>query len=129
MADTTPAPAPIVGRGGEAPIAAVGRSLVIHEWTGSGPMAIHVHHADDEGWHVLAGALRFTFPEGTVDAPVGTTVFVPAGVPHTYREIAPSRYLIFLTPQLDRLIAALHTARSAAEIPAIMARYDSALVG
>ena len=34
---------------------------------------------------------------------------MPAGVPHTYRVSAePSRYLIFLTPRIDRLIARLH---------------------
>src|SRR3712207_7826677 len=40
--------------------------------------------SDDEAWHVLEGSLRFKFADGEVDAGAGTTVFVPAGVPHTY---------------------------------------------
>jgi hypothetical protein len=35
-------------------------------------------------------------------------VFVPAGTAHTYRVVAErTRYLIFLTPRLDRLITRL----------------------
>ncbi len=58
---------------------------------------------------MLEGSLRFNFPDREVDAPAGTTVFVPAGSPHTYRVAEPGRYLIFLTPRLDRLIAKLRT--------------------
>jgi hypothetical protein len=42
-------------------------------------------------------------------ATAGTTGFVPAGSPHTYRVTDPSRYLIFLTPRLDHLIARLRS--------------------
>jgi hypothetical protein len=42
-----------------------------------------------------------------VDAPAGTSVFVPAGVAHTYRIVDTSGCLIFLTPRVDRLIARL----------------------
>ena len=93
------------------PIAATGRSFDIHEWSGSGPGYLHVHHADDEAWHVLEGTLTFRFPDKQMEAPAGTTVFVPAGVPHDYFEThGPSRYLIILTPQLRDLIAALEKA-------------------
>jgi quercetin dioxygenase-like cupin family protein len=68
-----------------------------------------VHHADDEAWHILEGTLTFKFLDRTVEAPAGTTVFVPAGVAHTYYEAAgPTRYLIMMTPRLRDLIAALH---------------------
>jgi hypothetical protein len=69
---------------------------------------VHIHRSDDEAWHVLEGSLRFRLADGEVDAPAGTTVFVPAGSPHAYWETEPSRYLIFLTPRLDRLISRLH---------------------
>jgi mannose-6-phosphate isomerase-like protein (cupin superfamily) len=98
---------PIVAGPGAPAIAAVGTSLVVHEWTESGPSWLHIHRSDDEAWHVLEGALRFRFADREVDAPAGTTVFVPAGTAHTYWVTAePGRYLIFLTPWLDRLIAA-----------------------
>jgi hypothetical protein len=98
--------APIISGPGAPAISAVGTSLVVHEWTGSGPSYMHVHRSDDE---VLEGSLRFRFADGEVDAPAGTTVFVPAGSPHAYWETEPSRYLIFLTPRLDRLISRLHS--------------------
>ncbi|HVZ97668.1 MAG TPA: cupin domain-containing protein [Chitinophagaceae bacterium] len=91
------------------PDSARGKSFVIHEWRGSGPPYLHVHYEDDEAWHVLEGTLTFKFRDKTIDACPGTTVFVPAGVPHTYFEKTPSRYLAVLTPVLNQLIAELHT--------------------
>jgi hypothetical protein len=63
-----------------------------------------------------------------VEAPAGTTVFVPAGVPHDYVEAhGPSRYLIILTPRLRELISALHDApRDRHNV--IMRRFDSEIV-
>ncbi len=42
-------------------------------------------------------------------APAGSTVFVPAGVPHTYEALPGARYLIILTPRLRALIARLQS--------------------
>jgi mannose-6-phosphate isomerase-like protein (cupin superfamily) len=108
---------PIILPGGPAPaegqhlVDAIGQSFEIHVWSGSGPDYLHVHYADDEAWHVLEGTLTFRFRDQTIEAPAGTTVFVPAGVAHTYYEAAgPTRYLIIMTPRLRELIAALHEA-------------------
>jgi hypothetical protein len=60
--------APIISRPGAPAISAVGTSLVVHEWTGSGPSYMHIHRSDDEAWHVLEGSLRFRFADGEVDA-------------------------------------------------------------
>jgi uncharacterized RmlC-like cupin family protein len=96
---------------GQSPIAASGRSFDVHEWSGSGPDYLHVHYKDDEAWHVLEGTLTFRFRDKQVEAQAGTTVFVPAGVPHAYFEShGPARYLIILTPRLRELISALHGA-------------------
>jgi mannose-6-phosphate isomerase-like protein (cupin superfamily) len=72
---------------------------------------MHVHHDDDEAWHVLDGVLRFRFADRTLDAPAGTTVFVPAGVAHTFFNPGPGEasYLIITTPRVLALIDALHT--------------------
>jgi hypothetical protein len=102
--------------------------LVIREWTDSGPSYLHIHHSDDEGWHVLEGCLRFRFEHGEVDAPAGTTVFVPAGLAHTYRVVEPSRYLIFLTPRLDRLIARLKSLEDRSQLRSTLAEFDTELV-
>jgi mannose-6-phosphate isomerase-like protein (cupin superfamily) len=43
----------------QSPISAMGGSFGIYEWSGSGPDYLHVHHSDDEAWHVLEGTLTF----------------------------------------------------------------------
>ena len=123
-----PLDAPIVSRPGAPAISAVGTSLVVHEWTGSGLTYMHIHRSDDEAWHVLEGSLRFRLADGEVDAPAGTTVFVPAGSPHAYWETEPSRYLIFLTPRLDHLISRLHRLTDQSQLPAILDEFDTVLV-
>ncbi|HMO58352.1 MAG TPA: cupin domain-containing protein [Roseiflexaceae bacterium] len=110
------------------PISAIGQSFDLYEWQGSGPDYLHVHYADDEAWHVLEGSLTFRFADRQIDAPAGTTVFVPAGVPHSYvAATETTRYLIMLTPRLRELIAALHAA-PIAEHGTMMRRFDSAIV-
>lgn len=125
---------PIISRSGEpvtdgrTRIAAAGRSFEIHEWSGSGPSYLHVHHADDEAFHVLEGSLTFRFADKQIEAIAGTTVFVPAGVPHSYWVVQdPTRYLIILTPRLRALIAALHA--SPRELHGeVMRRFESEIL-
>lgn len=109
------------------PIAVEGQSFGIYEWQGSGPATLHVHHADDEAWHVLEGTLHFRFADREIEAGAGSTVFVPAGVPHTYAADATARYLIVLTPRLRQLIDALHDA-PLDQHPAIMRQHHSELL-
>jgi mannose-6-phosphate isomerase-like protein (cupin superfamily) len=113
---------------GGQPIAATGMSFDVHEWSGSGPGYLHVHHADDEAWHVLEGTLTFRFRDREVVAEAGTTVFVPAGVAHDYFESeGPTRYLIILTPRLRELISALGSAPRE-QHNEIMRRFESEIV-
>ncbi len=121
---------PIITRSadGQPPIQARGLSFDLQEWSGSGPGYLHIHHEDDEAWHVLEGTLTFKFKDRVVEAPAGTTVFVPAGVAHGYYEAhGPTRYLIILTPRLRELIAALHAA-PIIQHAAIMRQYRSEIV-
>src|SRR5205809_1999836 len=90
-------------------VMAPGASFSIREWRGSGPAALHVHHQDDEAWHVLEGTLTFRFADRELAAPAGSTVFVPAGLPHTF-QAHDARYLIIMTPRLAALIAELQSA-------------------
>jgi hypothetical protein len=87
-----------------------------------------VHHADDEAWHVLEGTVRFSFGSRTVEANAGSTVFVPAGVAHTYQALEGARYLLILTPRLRDLIAELQSNRDVAAQAEIYRRYQSELV-
>jgi uncharacterized cupin superfamily protein len=110
------------------PNSAVGSSFIIHEWRGSGPDYLHVHYEDDEAWHVMEGTLTFRFNDRTVAAPEGTTVFVPAGTPHTYSANSAARYLIILTPRLNELVSELHQAPYNTHA-SIMKKYKSEILG
>src|SRR5579863_4161253 len=107
------------------PFSASGNSFEIHEWRGSGPATLHVHHSDDEAWHVLDGELSFRYADRTEIAGPGTTVFVRAGTAHTYITSANARYLIVLTPRISALIAALQADRDPAHQHEIYRRFDS----
>ncbi|HSL30934.1 MAG TPA: cupin domain-containing protein [Anaerolineales bacterium] len=110
------------------PISATGNTLCIYETSGSGPGYLHIHHADDEAWQVLEGTLVFRLGGKEVEAGPGTTVFVPAGVPHDYYEAqGPSRYLLIVTPRLSELFSALEEAPSE-EHNKIMRRFESEIV-
>ena len=110
------------------PFSAVGVSFGIHEWRGSGPATLHVHHSDDEAWHVLDGELTFRYCDRTEIVGPGTTVFVPAGVAHTYTAGNDARYLIVLTPRLSALIAELQADRDTAHQHEIYRRFASELL-
>jgi quercetin dioxygenase-like cupin family protein len=126
-AETTPN-AIIAASGQLPPLSAVGQSFSMEEWSGSGPDYLHIHHADDEAWHILEGTLTFKFADREIQATAGTSVFVPAGVAHAYYEAhGPTRYLIVLTPRLRALIAALHAAPYAQHAE-VMRRFDSEIV-
>jgi mannose-6-phosphate isomerase-like protein (cupin superfamily) len=105
-----------------------GTTFCLREWRGSGPAVLHVHHADDEAWYVLEGTLRFSFGSRTLEANTGTTVFVPAGVAHTYEALEGARYLLILTPRLRDLIAELQSNRDASAQADIYHRHQSELV-
>ncbi len=123
-------PNPIIARTAtsQSPISASGGTFGVYEWSGSGPDYLHVHHSDDEAWHVLEGTLVFRFADKQIEAPAGTTVFVPAGTPHAYfAQPEESRYLIILTPRLHVLIEELHKVPYA-QHQEVMRKFDSEIV-
>jgi mannose-6-phosphate isomerase-like protein (cupin superfamily) len=109
-------------------MAADGATFSLHEWRGSGPAQLHVHHEDDEAWHVLEGTLSFRFADRTEEVGAGSTVFVPAGVAHTYVASPTARYLVVLTPRLRALVRELQENREASAAPGVYRRYRSELV-
>jgi quercetin dioxygenase-like cupin family protein len=110
-----------------------GATLAIEDWSTDGAASevapLHVHHADDEAWHVVSGALRFRFEDQELTARAATTVLVPAGVPHTFGNagLGPSRFIMILPARLDRLISRLHQT-DPAEHPAIYRDFESELL-
>ena len=67
------------------------------------------------------------FADREIDVPAGGTVFVPAGVAHTY-QATEARYLIILTPRLDALIGELQARPDPKKLPAIYRKYESTLL-
>jgi hypothetical protein len=63
-----------------------------------------------------------------VEVSEGSTVFVPAGVSHTYYEAhGPTRYLIILTPRLRQMISELHSTPYAGHAD-VLKRFESEIV-
>ncbi|MFA9272756.1 MAG: cupin domain-containing protein [Baekduiaceae bacterium] len=87
---------------------------------GDGP-PVHVHEAQDEIWLVLEGELEFRIGEEEADAPTGTFVYVPRGVPHAFRNPGdtPARLLVLFTPAgMERFFDAFAALDAGADIPA-----------
>jgi len=70
----------------------------------------------------------FRYTGRTESVGPGTTVFVPAGMPHTYSAGAGARYLIILTPRIAALISALQADRDPGHQHDIYRRFDSELL-
>lgn len=66
---------------------------------GEGP-PLHLHVSQDEVIYVLEGRLRVGLNETVQEAPAGSFVFIPSGVPHTWQTVdeTPTRILVLLTP-------------------------------
>ena len=61
-----------------------------HDAPGDGP-PLHIHHREDETFHILEGEYEFTVAGKTIHAKPGTTLFAPRGIPHAYRHVGQSR--------------------------------------
>ena len=114
-----------------------GREFVVAEWvddnesSATQPVApLHVHHADDEAWYVLEGALGFIRGEERLEARPGAAVLVPHGSPHTFWNAAGARtrYLIVMTPRIAALIEALHQPGAFDDLHGLFHRFESELL-
>jgi mannose-6-phosphate isomerase-like protein (cupin superfamily) len=63
---------------------------LVEQWLPFGDSApLHVHHREDEIFHILDGVMRFRAGETETVARAGDTVVGPKGVPHTFRVESP----------------------------------------
>jgi hypothetical protein len=60
----------------------------------------HTHTREDEAFYVLEGELTFQVGDQTINAPVGTFVFSPRGIQHSFRVTSETnaRRLTLITP-------------------------------
>jgi quercetin dioxygenase-like cupin family protein len=81
---------------------------------GQGP-PLHFHAAQDEWLYVLAGDFRFRIDDEVAAGPIGTFVFLPRHVPHTWQSVGedPGRLLgAFVPPALERFFERFSTIRA-----------------
>lgn len=103
----------------------------------------HMHHAEDETFYVLEGAITFLCGEMRVAGGPGTFVYGPRGVPHGFRASAdsPARLLLLNTPAgFERFVLELSEPATAVSSPptappdlaklmAVAARYNIDILG
>jgi quercetin dioxygenase-like cupin family protein len=78
---------------------------------------------------VLAGRLGFRTGDEEREVSAGESLLVSRGTPHSYWNPAaePAHYLLVMTPQIHRLIEALH-AGDRTDFSAIFEEHDSELL-
>jgi quercetin dioxygenase-like cupin family protein len=70
-----------------------------HDVPSGGPPP-HIHRREDETFQILEGEYEWTVGGKTFIAKMGTTIFAPRGIPHTYRYLGqtPGRLMCVITP-------------------------------
>jgi quercetin dioxygenase-like cupin family protein len=70
----------------------------------------HCHHAEDESFYVVEGAVTFLCGDARIAARPGNFIFGPRGIPHGFRVTGdtPARMLLLATPAgFDQFVLAL----------------------
>ena len=97
---------------------------------GGGFPFAHLHEAYEEVFYVLEGVVEYRVGDDWIAAPAGSTVFVPPGVAHAFRNSsqAVARHLVVHAP-VEALAMVEEIGRTAPEgFAAVLGRYRSRLV-
>jgi quercetin dioxygenase-like cupin family protein len=80
---------------------------------------LHVHHDEDEVFHVLDGEVTLFLPGQEVSLVTGETFRAPSDIPHTYRvESTTARLLVFCVPaRFDGFVRAVSEFAPTEELP------------
>jgi quercetin 2,3-dioxygenase len=94
------------------PAAATGHALSVMSWHGHAPGGppLHLHPEQDEVFIVDEGEYRFQCDESQFLLKAGDSIFLPRGLPHTFRQLsATGRLRFFYTPagRMEDFFAAL----------------------
>ena len=82
---------------------------------------LHVHHTEDEIFHVLEGELRLRAGDADVTIAAGETLLAPKGVPHSYRVESRegARWLVITRRgDFERFVRSLSRPAERPELPA-----------
>jgi quercetin dioxygenase-like cupin family protein len=97
-----------------------GRYAVVENLVPQGDMPpLHVHHEEDEVFHVLDGDVTLFPPGREVPLATGETFRAPRGIPHTFRvESSTAQLLVFCSPaRFDGFVRAVSEPAPAEELP------------
>jgi quercetin dioxygenase-like cupin family protein len=97
-----------------------GRYALVEVLVPQGDMPpLHVHHEEDEVFHVVEGDVTLFLPGTEVSLTAGETFRAPRGVPHTYRVESPTaRWLVFCAPaRFDAFVRAVSEPAPGEELP------------
>lgn len=94
---------------------------VIRHWAPFGDSPpLHVHETEDEVFHVLEGAVRFSVDGEDIDVVAGQTVLAPKGIPHSYvvESEGGAKWLTVTSPgDFEGLVRAASRPATAAGLP------------
>lgn len=74
-----------------------GISVLEHRASRGDSPPLHIHHDEDEIFHVLEGAVRYRVGEHEHRAGAGETLLAPKGIPHTYRVESSEARMLTIT--------------------------------
>ena len=96
----------------------------------SGPPT-HIHPTKDEFFYVLKGDFKVKLGDQITDAPVGTVMFVPRGVAHTFQNAGsePGEFLVGVMPGGFEGIMAERQGVDADTVKALAKKYNMEVVG
>jgi quercetin dioxygenase-like cupin family protein len=93
---------------------------VIESWAREGDSPpLHVHHTEDEIFHVLEGELRVRMGGEDLVVGAGATVLAPRGIAHSYRvESTEAHWLVITTHgDFERMVRSLSRRAERPELP------------
>jgi quercetin dioxygenase-like cupin family protein len=82
---------------------------------------LHVHHTEDEVFHVLDGELLLKVGEDEISASAGAILLAPKGVAHTFKVVSPqgARFLTTTTEgDFEAMVRAASRPAERSELPA-----------
>ena len=97
---------------------------------------LHIHRNTDEAFYVVSGTLMFQIDENKSEAPSGTFLFIPRGIPHAFMNptVNPATYLVILSPPgferyFEERALVANTHPTPETLNAISAKHDRQVVG
>jgi len=84
-----------------------GISVLAHRASQGDSPPLHIHHDEDEIFHVLEGEVRYRVGDQERRARAGETLLTPKGIPHTYKvESAEARILTITRGNFENFVRA-----------------------